>query len=282
MRMTSAQAEQCILSALGQDYSGIPSDVSYPFNISQGERLIAALGGSAVAADDNTAITTMVTASQGERMIAAAQGQSVAPDDNTSIHSPMTSHQAMRLVAALNGSAVPDYKDSDQYISMIDGALILDAIGGVSRYSYIDPVDSTVFPVHNGLILLTVDGTEEWSLISGAVYTSAYKNIIQNQSRESVCGYCADYTFEQSSLSIASMSNDAFIFNGTSSNPVNGNLSFKNEHTSSVAAWKDYLSEHPVTILISTNNPDASVWKPAKSGDITGYWDGASFVEDDE
>lgn len=144
-------------------------------------------------------------------------------------------------------------------------------------YAYIDPIDPSAFPVYTGLHILTLDGTEAWAANNGAVYTSSFSDIIKNQNRASVVGFCADYTFEPFVQTTTSMSNDAFIFNGTSSSPVNGRISFKNAQTATVSAWTDYLAEHPLTVLVSVNNPDQSVWKPAiYTGDgTTGYWDGA-------
>lgn len=152
------------------------------------------------------------------------------------------------------------------------------ALGGNSaRYKLIEPINPDAFPDYNGLKVVRLDGTENWKASGGAVYTSDFADIIKSQSRASVVGFCADYTFLPSVQGIASMSDDAFIFNGTSSVAVNGNLSFKDDHTASTAAWSAYLAEHPLTILISTNSPDTSVWKPAKdSNGVTGYWNGAS------
>lgn len=149
------------------------------------------------------------------------------------------------------------------------------------RYTYVDPLDPVAYPVYTGLKTITLDGTENWKLSGGACYTGDFADIIKNQTRANVVGFCADYTFQPTVTGIASMDDDCFIYNGTTSIPVNGNLSFKNEHTASTSAWTAYLAAHPLTVLISTNAPDASEWKPALrvADGVTGYWNGAdTFV----
>ena len=151
----------------------------------------------------------------------------------------------------------------------------------VEPYTLITPTDTSKFPLQlNNMMIITFKGTEVWSVIDTGCFNSTYANYFKGVSRTGLHAFSEHWDFDAVTKGGADMSENTFIFNGASSNPVNGNISFKNSITAEgTTAWKNYLSGTPEHVLIPLNfmYEDRSVWKPAirNTDGKTGYWNGA-------
>lgn len=151
----------------------------------------------------------------------------------------------------------------------------------VVQYKYIDPIDTTAFPVLNSMKLLTLNGTENWRTVSAGYYTGDFSDWFSGVSRTGLVAYSEHWEFDAVVTGAADLATEKWMFNGTTSKPVNGNITFKNSYTAqSLSAWTSYLAQHPEHILVplNTEKADGSIWKPALriADGATGYWNGAS------
>lgn len=145
----------------------------------------------------------------------------------------------------------------------------------VVTYRYIDPIDPVEYPNHTGLKIITLDGSENWKSTGGRMYTEDFRSILNGVTKAEMNAYCAEFVFHHI-YTIADLTFDGFIVWASSDPFDKPNLTFKKTGISQATAWVEYLEDNPITVLISTNDPDESVWKPAVriSDGATGYWDG--------
>lgn len=151
----------------------------------------------------------------------------------------------------------------------------------VEPYTLITPVDTSKFPLLlRNMKLITFKGTEFWAVADTGCYSDAFMTYFKGVSRTGLHAFSEHWEFDTVTKTATDMSDNTFIFNGISSNPVNGNITFKNSITAQgKTEWKEYLKGTPEHVLIPLNYmyEDRSEWKPARrnSDGATGYWNGA-------
>lgn len=147
----------------------------------------------------------------------------------------------------------------------------------VEPYTLITPTDTSKFPLQlNNMKIVTFKGTEVWTVVDTGCFSAAFSSEMKGVSRTGLHAYSEHWDFDAVTKDASALSDNLFMFNGTASNPVNGNITFKNSIAAQgTTAWKEYLKGTPEHLLIPLNfmYEDRSVWKPARrnSDNKTGY-----------